>query len=288
MKLIAWDTSSKSGCVVALEWEEGVRVRQMSDRYRLVAELQLSVDATQHSEGLLWGIDQVLQAAKWKKEEVNLIGVGLGPGSFTGLRIGVTTARTLGQTLNKKIIGVSSLSALTRPSALWLSEYPEKTLIIAAQDAAKGEVYCLLGAARSLLDCAAMADGDSPGLWKRGVEEKLVEPASLLRLVKRKLSEHPKGDKIHWMVVGEAREKYADLWKDLNPKLEIAPPVPFLESVQGRYLGMLCWEAHQGGILRNPTDIHPRYLRASEAEVKMEKGELEPSPTVAPSRKKSS
>src|SRR4051812_2069169 len=110
MKFLAWDTSSKSGAVVAFESRAGAY------DVHLVAELVLNVDST-HSERLLWGIHQVLESARWKLEDVDVFGVGAGPGSFTGLRIGVTTARTLAHSLQKPVVGVSSLLALAHPVA---------------------------------------------------------------------------------------------------------------------------------------------------------------------------
>jgi tRNA threonylcarbamoyl adenosine modification protein YeaZ len=166
-KLLAWDTSAKTGALAALEWDE--RAPDMRASLRLVSEWTLNVAAT-HSERLLWSIHELLESARWKIQDVDHLAVGVGPGSFTGLRIGVTTARTLAQALGKPLIGVSSLAALARPAAQWLAAERRDVVVVATTDAAKGELFSLWGSARAIPDCVAMADGDAPGLWKRGVE----------------------------------------------------------------------------------------------------------------------
>lgn len=275
MKLVAWDTSAKSGALVALEWDP--RSRAGWTDVRLVAELTLNVDVT-HSERLLWAVDQMLQASRWKLEDIDLLGVGVGPGSFTGLRIGVTTARTLAHTLKRPLIGVSSLAALARPAAQWLSHgfvAKPRATVIAATDAAKGELFALWGAAKSVVDCAMAADDLTPrGLWKRGVEEQVLEPGALVRAVKRKL----RGKSDFWIAVGEGRSRYPEAWKQLPRRRELAPPAPFPAHVQGRYLGQLAWEAYQAGLAREALQVHPRYLRASDAEIKLRAGLLAPAP----------
>jgi tRNA threonylcarbamoyl adenosine modification protein YeaZ len=253
----------------------------------LVSEWTLNVDAT-HSESLLWGIHRILEGARWQIGDVDLFGVGVGPGSFTGLRIGLTTARTLAHSLGKPLIGVSSLAALARPAAQVLVQptragrgvSKSRVILIAATDAAKGELFSLFGNAKSVLDCVARAEGDFPGLWKRGVEEDVLAPDDLIRAVKRKLLEGVKGDKeAHWAVVGEAKDRYPDIWKKLPKSKQIEVPLSFCNTVQGRSLGQLVWEAYQAGIVRPALSVHPRYLRASDAEIKLRSGLLPPGPT---------
>lgn len=272
MKVLAWDTSSKTGALVALEWDP--RARQEWESVRLVSEWTLNVDAT-HSESLLWGIHRMLESSRWKIEEIDLFGVGVGPGSFTGLRIGVTTARTLAHTLKKPLIGVSSLAVLARPAAQWLSQ--SQSVLVAATDASKGELFSLLGAARSVQDCVSLADGDSQGLWKRGVEEQALSPEDLVAQIKKKIGLG--GKKFSWAAVGEGRQRYAEAWKKLPGSREIDVRIPFKDQLQGRYLGLLVWEAAQAGLSRDALTILPRYLRASDAEIKLKQGLLPPGPS---------
>lgn len=276
MKLLAWDTSSKAGALVALEWDEKARAGWPG--VRIVSEWQLSVDLT-HSERLLWGIDRTLQAARWKLADVDVFGVGVGPGSFTGIRVGVTTARTLAHSLKKPLVGVSSLAALARPAAAWLALEKEPALVIAATDAAKGELFALWGSARSVEDCAAAEGEKHPGLWKRGVEEQVLAPEELMRAIKRKLAV---AKRARWLAVGEGRRRYPEFWAELPRAREVTVRAPGQDYVQGRFLGMVAWEAWQAGLGHDALSVHPRYLRASDAELKLKAGLLAGSPLKGP------
>jgi tRNA threonylcarbamoyladenosine biosynthesis protein TsaB len=260
MKLLAWDTSSKAGTVVAVEWNPpGIEAR-------VVAELALNVDST-HSERLLWGIHQVLEAARWTLQEVDLFGVGVGPGSFTGLRIGITTARTLAHTLKKPLVGVSSLAALARPVGLLLNELDHsktETLVVAATDACKGELFALWGKASEVKGYAI-----SP---RAGVHEQVISPDHLVSLLQSNLQNL--GEGARWIVIGEGKNRYLDEWKRLDQNRRIPYEIPCADQVQGRYLGLLVLEAYQAGLAEDPLVVHPQYLRASDAEVKLKAGLL--------------
>jgi tRNA threonylcarbamoyl adenosine modification protein YeaZ len=279
VRLLAWDTSSKVGALAALEWD--ARARAGQENLRVVSEWTLNVAAT-HSERLLWAVDGLLEAAGWRLADVDVFGVGVGPGSFTGLRIGITTARTLAHEQKKPLVGVSSLAALARPAAAWLGRAegkgrPRRAVVIAATDAAKGELFALWGSARSVADCSAHADGDRAGAWKRGVEEQVLAPAQLQAAVKRKLAEG--GGAQAWAVVGEARERYPEIWAKLPAARRVQVPAFMPDHVQGRYVGLLAWEAYQAGLARPALEIHPRYLRVADAELKLKAGLLPPGPT---------
>jgi tRNA threonylcarbamoyl adenosine modification protein YeaZ len=71
-------------------------------------------EAKNHSIQLLPAIQEVVQQANWAMADIQRIIVAQGPGSFTGLRIGTTVAKTLAYTLNTEIVGVSSLAVLAQ------------------------------------------------------------------------------------------------------------------------------------------------------------------------------
>ena len=271
MKLLAWDTSSKAAALVALEWNSDLPPEW--SQVRLVAELALNVDLA-HSERLLWGVHQVLESARWKIDEVDVFGVGMGPGSFTGLRIGLTTARTLAHTLKKPLVGVSSLAALARPVALYFAQPQFSQLnpyVIATTDACKGELFALWGQAHSVAGCVRQNMNEGASLWKDGVKEQVTGPVTLIESLQEIME---KDQKIQWVAVGEGRSRYREEWIKLPSSRELAVPFAFHSLIQGRYLGQLVWEAVHQGAAEKCLDVHPQYLRASDAEQKLKAGLL--------------
>lgn len=101
MKILSIDTSGMiSSCCVM---ENG----------KIIGEYNINQKRT-HSETLVPMIDEMLAKLGISTKEIDMYAVGKGPGSFTGLRIGMTVAKTLAMIFDKKIIGVSTLEALAR------------------------------------------------------------------------------------------------------------------------------------------------------------------------------
>jgi tRNA threonylcarbamoyladenosine biosynthesis protein TsaB len=125
MKILAVDTSSASGSIALL------------DGARLVTEWTLQ-SAQTHNRRLLKNIDHFLSELGWTIEDLDGFAVTIGPGSFTGLRIGVTTIKTLAWATAKPFAGIPSLDALAAP--LGFATLPICPLI----DARKGELYFAL------------------------------------------------------------------------------------------------------------------------------------------------
>ncbi|MCM0604655.1 MAG: tRNA (adenosine(37)-N6)-threonylcarbamoyltransferase complex dimerization subunit type 1 TsaB [Xanthomonadaceae bacterium] len=259
MKLLAFDSSSRVGTIALIE--------EKDKHIELLGEWTLSIDNSFHSERLLWGIHQLLESAKTPIETVDVFAVGVGPGSFTGLRIGMTTARTIAHTLNKPLLGVSSLAALARPLSLLLRDKDVNTLVVATTDAAKGELFALWGIDQSVRECVSFKDGDFPGLWKAGVTEAVITPEDLVEELLMKLDSKSGPKKM--VLMGEGRFRYPEVWKLISKKYWSESPFLFSDGVQGRFLAQLAWEGFQAGLARDALSVHPRYLRASDAEIKL-------------------
>ena len=99
MKTLAIDTSNQTLAVAVVDGQEVLGQSQ-------------TMAIKNHSTALMPAIDGLMQAVGMAPKELEQIVVAKGPGSYTGLRIGVATAKTLAQTLNIPLIGVSSLKAV--------------------------------------------------------------------------------------------------------------------------------------------------------------------------------
>ena len=120
MKIAAFDTSSKALTLAILEDET------------LLAQMTLNIKKN-HSITLMPAIDFLMNSLDMKPKDLDRIVVAQGPGSYTGLRIAVATAKTLAHTLKIELVGVSSLLALVPEQA--------EGLVIPIMDARRNNVY---------------------------------------------------------------------------------------------------------------------------------------------------
>ncbi|WP_341923708.1 tRNA (adenosine(37)-N6)-threonylcarbamoyltransferase complex dimerization subunit type 1 TsaB [Nocardioides psychrotolerans] len=122
--LLTFDTASPT-VSVALHDGEDVVVELVSDL------------AMKHGEQLAPLIEQAMARAGIVRQDLTAIGVGVGPGPFTGLRVGLVTARTLGFVLEIPVYGVCSLDVLAAEAAATLGGRD----FVVATDARRKEVY---------------------------------------------------------------------------------------------------------------------------------------------------
>lgn len=126
---------------LAIETSGPVASIALADDREIVADDRFESRQTL-SVHLLARLDKVLRDAGLLLRQVDRIAVGLGPGSFTGLRIGVTTARTLAHALGIRIVGCESPVALWHAAAQSLS-LDRHTLLCAAVPSKRDEAYVL-------------------------------------------------------------------------------------------------------------------------------------------------
>lgn len=120
MKVLAFDTSSKALSLAILEDKQ------------VLAETTINIKKN-HSITLMPAIDFLMASLDWTPKDLDRIVVAEGPGSYTGLRIAVATAKTLAHTLNIELVGMSSLLAMV--------PYQQEGLFVPLMDARRNNVY---------------------------------------------------------------------------------------------------------------------------------------------------
>lgn len=131
MKVLGFDTSTMTTSVSIIEDEN------MLALYSLQGSVY-------HSESLSDMVNNILNKFDFDLSQIDLISVGIGPGSFTGIRIGLTFAKVMAQVLKKDIVAVSSLKACA---------IKEDGLVGSIIDARRGLIYaCLLEDGKVLMD----------------------------------------------------------------------------------------------------------------------------------------
>ena len=123
MKILALDSSSKSASVA------------LSDGSKILGEAFLNTALT-HSETLVPMIDYVLKSTRADIDSIDYYAVTVGPGSFTGVRIGVAAVKGICQPTDKRVIPVSTLEAIAFPFRDF------DGIVCAVMDARCNQVYC--------------------------------------------------------------------------------------------------------------------------------------------------
>ncbi len=126
MLSLAFDTATKQGRFALAEDSE------------VLAYRPLNVSGS-YADALLPVIQEMLAGCERRQEDLDQIGVTVGPGSFTGVRIGVATAKGLAWGLGCGLVGVTSLAAM---AAALLAGYPDAGFAVPTLDARRGEIFC--------------------------------------------------------------------------------------------------------------------------------------------------
>lgn len=229
MPILALDTATlASGVAIAKE-------------NQLLAEITLQTKLT-HSEVLMPHIKQAMEMADLERTDIKAVAVSIGPGSFTGLRIGLATAKSMAYALKVPLLGISTLAALA-------CHYPVPGIYVAPMlDAQKGNVYISLYT------------------WENGVLMEVDSPC-----VKNAKEVFHAGHDLDKPVVfvGEAAVKYqADI--EENTKNFILAK-PHLIMPRAANVAMLALQRLKTGEADDVMTLEPLYIRRSEAEVLWEK-----------------
>jgi len=131
VRLVAIDTSTALASVALFEGD------------RLVGESEQRVQNA-HGESLLPALDAALARVGWRPRDVGRWGVGVGPGSFTGTRVGVATVKGIALATGAQVVGVTSLDAVAH------GVVPEPGEVVAsALSAGRGELFVQVAGRRA-------------------------------------------------------------------------------------------------------------------------------------------
>jgi tRNA threonylcarbamoyladenosine biosynthesis protein TsaB len=225
MKILSIETSTMLGGVAIVDGQTG-----------LIAETRLNVKTT-HSERLMTVIDYVLKHSEMGLEGIDAFAVAIGPGSFTGLRIGLSTAKGLSYATGKRIVTVPTLEAFAY-------NFPFCSCPVCLMlDARKGEVYAAVFVWKD-------------GKFIRTVEDTSIRVESLLRGLEGRVLFAGEGAAIYRSAILEAMKEGA-----LFASSEKMVPSPANVAVLGLAKATNGEFADAGGAV-------PLYIRKSEAEIK--------------------
>lgn len=203
----------------------------------VLAILSLSSGKT-HSRKLLASIDFIMEGTGVDWSNIEAITVSLGPGSFTGLRIGMATAKGLAFAADKPMIGISTLDGLA-------SKCAPAPWICSVLDARKKEVY------------AAFYRTDSEGLTAPTGVPMVISPEKLAESL---------SDSV--VMVGDGVTTYGELWRSLlHDKVLFAPA--HLHEPTASSLGLIGKEKFETGDILDVAEAVPLYIRASDAELNL-------------------
>jgi len=232
MLVLAIDTSQRVGGVAIVEDQE-IRL-----------ELSFNIMAT-YSKSLVPAIHNALDLTELTFSSVDAVAVGIGPGSFTGLRIGVASSKAIAFSMGIPIVGVPSLDAIVEDVVCELN-----TLICPIVDAKKRQVFTAL---YRMTDHGPRRIG--PYLAIR--PELLVE-----RL--------PRGEKC--ILFGDGLRQYGDVFESLIKSLGLDTVTLFKNTVKSVRPGLI-GSLSMRKLLTDPKgqlphELDPLYLRPSDAEIK--------------------
>ncbi len=194
---------------------------------KLIASYELHTEKS-HSEELTLLIQEICKQSKCQLSEVSAIAISKGPGSYTGLRIGVATAKGLCYALQKPLVAINTLEAMIEQV---IPFYSPNTLFCPMIDARRMEVYCLVA----------------------NTQRELLMPTSAIIVENETFANYLSRDKV--IFFGNGAEKCK--------KVISHPNAIFLENIYplAKSMGEMAWKKYQKGEFENLFYFEPYYLK---------------------------
>lgn len=197
-----------------------------------------------HSVTMMPLLENLMKTASVNLSEVDVIAVAAGPGSFTGLRIGVSAAKGLAWSLDKPCCGVSTLEAMAENGRSF------EGTVICAMDARRQQIY------NAIFDCRS-------GELTRRCEDRAVALAQV--------AEELKSDPAPKLVIGDGAQLCCDYLAAQGIECRMAPPALRFQQAAG--VALVAERMALAGKTVSSQELTPTYLRLSQAErERLEKG----------------
>jgi tRNA threonylcarbamoyladenosine biosynthesis protein TsaB len=206
----------------------------------VVGEVSLA-GGRRHAEQLAPAIQYLCAEVDAALEQLAVLAVGLGPGLFTGLRVGVTTARVMAQTLRIPVVGVPTLDLIAYPL-----RHASRT-VVSVVDARRDEVF---------FACYQPVPG---GVQRMG-EYEVTTPDGLAGELAARGED--------FLLAGDGALRYAEQLGRLD-RVELAGPGAAAPSAGA--LAELATARYEREEFSPPNDVHPLYLRRSDAEIEWDR-----------------
>ena len=203
--------------------------------------------AVSHSTNLIEMIEQVLGQANRRLTEIDLFAVAVGPGSFTGLRIGLATVKAFATHLGKRIAPVSTLAAVAHASQV-------KGELVSLLPAGRGEVFAQQFLAR---DGEIIELDRAQHLSPRAVLDRYPAPMPLIFAGEPRMAEASFGVPF----------SFGTSTPHLLTEASIPKRVAVLEKALAPAIAVLGYGALRNGKSIAPEDLRAAYVRASDAEI---------------------
>ncbi len=228
--------------ILAVDTSTSVLAVSLNSEKKILAESIINNEKT-HSQKLLPIIKSLLESVHFTVYDIDVFAVSVGPGSFTGLRIGVVTIKALSYVAKKPVIGIPTLDALSFNIHLC------GVLICPIMDARNNQVFCAIYENKSAFTNERISDYLGINI------ENLV---SLLL----------KYDK-NVVFIGDGVLIYREYLKDkLGSKYIEAPEILLLQRASN--IGQIALQKAKNNEFDNSIELVPFYLRKSQAERKYE------------------
>ena len=246
MRLLAIETTGSVGGFAVVEGRG-------AGTSEVIAELERDIMG-RHVETSVDLVGEILELASLGLADLDGVAVSLGPGSFTGLRVGLGIAKGLSVGTGLPLAGVPTLDCIARPFR------DTQGLVVPVRDARRGEVYCCVyrsgdGGIEKMTDYLSLAPQDAVAL---------IEDRARAAEAKRPPEGAPSGT--HVTLAGDGLARYGEVFRGLPGRVDFAGESCW--HARASVVGEIGIDLMSAGKTLDVESAEPIYVRPSEAERK--------------------